>query len=172
MPGKYKPSGSSVWCMKNLLCFLLCCFVFGIASAQSVKKLSIEELDTYINNSRKPLVVNFWATFCRPCIEELPHFLEFSKLYPQVELVLVSLDLPGFYPAKIEQFLSSRNITGATQFWLNETNADSFCPRIDKSWDGAIPVTLWVNPEKQYRKFVNRAMTDVQIKLAFQELTQ
>lgn len=157
--------------MKNLLCFLLLCFVFGIATAQSVKRLSIDELENYINASQKPMVVNFWATFCRPCIEELPHFLEARQQYPQVELVMVSLDLPGFYPGKIEQFLSSRNFTGPTQFWLNETNADSFCPRIDPSWDGAIPVTLWINPAKKYRKFINRAMTDAQIKLAFQELT-
>lgn len=158
--------------MNKILGFLLCICLAGSSTAQMVKKISIDELDTYIKSAQKPMVINFWATFCRPCIEELPYFLEAQQQYPQVELVMVSLDLPGYFPEKVESFLRAKNFLGPTQVWLNETNADNFCPRIDPAWDGAIPVTLWINPSKSYRKFVNRSMTGPQIKLAYQELTQ
>lgn len=161
---------------KNILFFVLIMVHLisfsNAAEAQVVKKVSIDELDTYIKSAQKPMVVNFWATFCRPCIDELPYFLSSQQLHPEVEFVMVSLDLPGYYPTKIQQFLVSKNFGGGTQFWLNETNADDFCPRIDPSWDGAIPVTLWINPAKQYRKFVNRPMTEAQINLAYKELLQ
>lgn len=152
--------------------FLFGCVLLSIITpAQTVKKVSIDELDAYIKLAQKPMVVNFWATFCRPCVDELPGFMEAQQQYPEVELVMVSLDLPGFYPDKVEGFIRAKNFR-ATQFWLNESNADSFCPRIDASWDGAIPVTLWINPAKNYRKFVGRTMTNPQIKLAYQELVQ
>ena len=157
--------------MKQILCFLLYFFLQGELSAQFVKKVSIGELENYINASQKPLVVNFWATFCKPCVEELPYFLASVNQHDTVELVLVSLDLPDYFPTRIENFLKNRQLIRATHFWLDETNADSFCPRIDPGWEGAIPVTLWVNNGKGYRKFVNRPMTEAQIKLAFVELT-
>ncbi|KYP14478.1 TlpA disulfide reductase family protein [Flavihumibacter sp. CACIAM 22H1] len=158
--------------MNKLIGLLLVLFLSGTCSAQLVKKLSIDELDQYIKSAQKPMVLNFWASFCRPCVDELPYFMEAQQQYPEVELVMVSLDLPAYYPDKVESFLRAKNFIGATQFWLNETNADSFCPRIDPSWDGAIPVTLWVNPAKGYRKFVHRSMTGAQVKLAYQELTR
>lgn len=158
--------------MKQILCFLLYFFLLGTVSGQMVKKISIGELESYINSSPRPLVVNFWATFCKPCIEELPYFLSAAEKHDSVELVLVSLDLPDYYPAKVETFLKTRQFTNATLFWLDETNADTFCPRIDPGWEGAIPVTLWVDNSKAYRKFVNRPMTEAQIRLAFTELTK
>lgn len=157
--------------MNKLVVLLVCCLIVVNGTAQTVKKVSIDELENYIKTAQKPMVVNFWATFCRPCIDELPAFMEAQQSYPEVELVMVSLDLPGFFPEKVEGVIRSKNFT-ATQFWLNETNADVFCPRIDPAWDGAIPVTLWLNPAKNYRKFLHRAMTAPQIKLAYQELVQ
>jgi hypothetical protein len=46
--------------------FLFGCVLLSIiAPAQTVKKVSIDELDAYIKSAQKPMVVNFWATFCR-----------------------------------------------------------------------------------------------------------
>lgn len=126
----------------------------NLAVGQEVKKLKIGELEDYINKSEKPLVVNFWATFCIPCIEEIPYFQSIIKesYKDQVELLLVSLDLPDYYPAKVNSFVKARKFT-APVVWLNESNADIFCPRIDPSWSGSIPATLFVNNKTRYRHF-------------------
>lgn len=158
--------------MKQVTLLLLFFFACVCSQAQMVKKISIDDLDNYIRNSNKPMVVNFWASFCKPCIEEIPYFLESAAKNDSVEMVLVSLDLPDFYPAKVESFLKKRNFIGATQFWLNETNADDFCPRIDPSWQGAMPVTLFVNNNRAYRRFVGRPMTQLQVIEAFELLTK
>src|SRR5438093_430004 len=118
-----------------MLIFIFILSYFNI-KAQHVKKVSINELENYIANSNTPLVVNFWATFCKPCIEELPYFFQSADRHTAVEILLVSLDLPDFYPAKVESFLKQKNFLKATAFWLDEVNADIFCPRIDSSWEG------------------------------------
>jgi hypothetical protein len=68
-----------------------------------------------------------------------------------VKLLLVSLDLHEDYP-KIKPFVAKKKFS-APVVWLNETNADYFCPKVDTSWSGAIPATLFVNNKTGYRKF-------------------
>lgn len=140
------------------------------ASSQAVKKLKIEELTSYIRKSDHPLVVNFWATWCAPCIKELPYLEDAVKQHAgqQVELVLVSLDFKENYPKKIAGFVKQRNMS-ATFFWLDETNADHFSPQIDSSWSGGIPSTLLVNGKTGYRKFFERQLTESQ---AYAELNK
>lgn len=100
-------------------------------------------------------IVNFWATFCKPCIAEIPDFLRLAEKYKskKVKLLLVSLDLPSYYPEKIKAFAKKNNYN-TNIAWLNETNADIFCPMIDPKWSGAIPATIIVNNKTGYRKFV------------------
>ncbi len=144
--------------MKQLFFILLICITAG-CSAQKSKPASIEtwkitDVEKLIASSDKPLVINFWATFCKPCIEEIPYFQEAVKEYKSknVELILVSLDLPSFYPDKIKTFAAKHNFTSRIT-WLDESDADYFCPKVDQKWSGAIPATLFVNPKTGYRAF-------------------
>jgi len=143
------------------LCVFACIFIFASSAniyCQEIKKMKITELETYIRQSDHPLIVNFWATFCVPCVKEIPAFQSAVEKNKGVELLLVSLDLPKYYPAKISSFAKEKNFTAAIA-WLNETNADYFCPRIDKKWSGAIPSSLFVNNKTKYRRFFEREMT-------------
>jgi len=121
--------------------------------SQEIKKIKITDLEKTIKESKTPLIVNFWATFCVPCIEEIPYFQKIvkSRAKDNVKLLLVSLDLKEDY-AKINTVAAKRKFT-APIVWLNETNADYFCPRIDSAWSGAIPASLFINNKTGYRKF-------------------
>jgi thiol-disulfide isomerase/thioredoxin len=136
---------------------LILCVVFSFsAHAQEVKKIKITDLEKIIADSKSPLVINFWATFCLPCIEEMPYFQEMAAKYKKdgLQFLLVSLDLKDDYK-KIRPFASKRKITMPVA-WLDETNADYFMPKIDSSWSGSIPATLFVNNNKAYRKFLEK----------------
>ncbi|MFT4024148.1 MAG: hypothetical protein QM664_10240 [Flavihumibacter sp.] len=100
-------------------------------------------------------------------MEELPAMLSTAATYPGIELVLVSLDLPDYYPDRLKIFVEKNKFLPATHVWLNETDADIFCPRIDKTWSGAIPVTLFINPAKDYRQFFGRALQAEEIRSSY-----
>jgi hypothetical protein len=78
-----------------------------------------------------------------------------------VQLLLVSLDLKDDYPT-LKPFTKKRKIT-APVVWLNETNADYFCPKVDSKWSGAIPATLFINNKTGYRKFYEEQIKEDQL---------
>lgn len=131
------------------------------AGSQTIAKWKIEDVvKSYSAANDTVYVVNFWATFCKPCIVEIPDFIKMTDKYKsqKVKLLLVSLDLPSYYPAKIASFIKKNNYK-TNHVWLNETNADHFCPMIDEKWSGAIPSTIIVNNSNGYRKFVEDQMS-------------
>jgi thiol-disulfide isomerase/thioredoxin len=123
-------------------------------AGQTIPKWKMSVLEEYIKTSETPVIINFWATYCVPCIEEIPYFLELTKKYEDkgVKLILVSLDFEEAYPDKIRNFSVKRRFT-APIVWLDETDADYFCPKIDNSWSGVMPATLFVNNKTGFRSF-------------------
>jgi thiol-disulfide isomerase/thioredoxin len=146
--------------MKRLCSLLILLIIYFIPAAQEIPKWKIEQLEAYITNAEKPVIINFWATFCKPCIEEIPYFQKQVSKYKSfgVELLLVSLDLPDDYK-NIKNFVSKKKVL-APIVYLDETNADVFCPKIDKNWSGAIPATLFLNPRTRYRAFFEDQLSE------------
>ena len=157
--------------MRKTIILLLCWFGGLAAEAQSVQKIRITELADYIAQCDHPLIINFWATFCVPCVKEIPYFQSTVGRYKDkgVELILVSLDLPDYYPAKIAAFARKSDLT-ARILWLNETDADYFCPKVDSGWSGGIPCSLFINNATHYRRFFDRQLTDAQVEPAIREM--
>jgi len=123
-------------------------------NAQDIKAIKVTELARTIKESKGPLIVNFWATFCVPCLQEIPYFQELTQQYKSqnVSLIFVSLDLKEAYPLKVNEMAKKLNLCYPV-VWLNETNADYFCPKIDTSWTGGMPSSLLVNNSTGYHKF-------------------
>lgn len=138
---------------------------------QNIPSVKIEELACIIDTSKAPLVINFWATWCAPCVHEIPWFEKQVKSFKKdgARLILVSLDFAEDYPAKLKAFVKQNKYTSQV-LWLNETNADVFCPRIDESWEGGLPATLFVNKSKNYRRFIGSQITGTQLKTELQAL--
>ena len=140
--------------MKKIILSLLVVLIALVAPAQDIPKWKVSDLQAAIRNAEQPTVFNFWATFCKPCIEEIPYFQQLVKKYDSagVKLVLVSLDFAENYPKKIADFAKKRKFTAPVKF-LDETNADVFCPAVDSTWSGVLPATLFINNKTGYRKF-------------------
>jgi thiol-disulfide isomerase/thioredoxin len=143
-------------------CVWLMCFQLG--EAQQVKSVKVTEIEKMIAESKTPLIVNFWATYCKPCIAEMPHFEKMAAKYKDqgLTIVFVSLDMQDDYPAKVDSFVQKRKLQNRV-VWLNETNADYFCPKVDPKWSGAIPATLLVNAKKGYRRFFEEELTEQEL---------
>ena len=135
-------------------------FAYANSNAQSIPKWKLNDLKTAISKTEKPTIFNFWATFCKPCVAEIPYFQQLVKKYEKegVELVLISLDLSEAYPKQISSFATKYKFTSPIKF-LAETNADLFCPAVDESWSGAIPASLFVNNKTGYRKFFEEQLS-------------
>jgi thiol-disulfide isomerase/thioredoxin len=137
-------------------------FVGGLVCgySQEIKKIKITDLEKTIRESKTPIIVNFWATYCIPCIEEIPYFQQEAKKYEKegLQLLLVSLDLKSYYPDKVRNFAAKSKFT-APMLWLDETDADYFCPKIDPKWSGSLPATIFINNKTGYRKFYEEQLS-------------
>jgi len=116
-------------------------------------------LEKFLNqNDEKVHVVNFWATWCAPCVKELPHFEALQENYKSkgVEVLLVSLDFPNQYEKKLKPFIVKYNLKSRILV-LDDVDMNTWIPKINKDWDGAIPVTIIYNKDK--RQFYNQTFT-------------
>ena len=90
----------------SFLVFMLV-ILFNKTDAQQIQKIKIKVLTDLTATSDSVLIINFWATFCKPCVEEIPDLIKLAKKYKKekASLYLVSLDLEDYYPEKIKKFV-------------------------------------------------------------------
>ena len=102
----------------------------------------------------KVYVVNFWATWCKPCIKELPYFEALNENYDSVEVILVSLDFPSKYETQLKPYIVEHNLKSEVVA-LNDADSNTWIPKVDENWTGAIPATIIFNQSK--RQFYERS---------------
>lgn len=142
----------------SLLLFivLFCISFFGVS--QNVKLVKFDELNKLINkNSKETKIVHFWATWCKPCIEELPVITNYSNQNSGVELILVSLDFKKDL-GKLKAYLIKNGIKSKVLL-LDEPDYDSWIDKISIKWSGALPGTLLVNTQKNKKEFYEKSFT-------------
>ena len=140
--------------IKTILLFIILLAGVNASFGQDIKAYSADKLMNRLAAGGDTLfVVNFWATWCGPCIQELPEFTKLADNYKgkQVKILLVSLDDKKSYPEKLAKFVSKKKLAHEV-FWLSETNANEFIPKINNEWQGSIPATMLYYKTKNYTK--------------------
>jgi thiol-disulfide isomerase/thioredoxin len=151
--------------IKYFVLLLLFLPVSFTALSQNIKNIDTEGLQKILNNqSDKLFVINFWASWCPPCVKELPGFFEVQKaLKPEnVEFIFVSLDFPSQRETALKQFLEKSGYRGDV-YLVTETDADKWIEKVDPKWQGNIPTTLFLNNKKKIRKFHEGELTETEL---------
>jgi thiol-disulfide isomerase/thioredoxin len=128
---------------------------------QLEKVIKFSELQDYIASGAddKVKVINFWATWCGPCVKELPFIDSLRYTYDpaKVEVLLVSLDFPDQL-TRVNKFVQQKKI-GSRVWLLDESDPNLFIDHVDPSWSGAIPATLLIRNSTSQRIFLEKELT-------------
>lgn len=125
----------------------------------SVNSYSFSALEHFLKKENDTTyVVNFWATWCVPCVEELPNFEKLNATYKdkKVKVLLVSIDFPKMAESKLLPFIKNKNLKSDVVL-LNDPDANSWINKVDSTWSGAIPATIIYKKNK--RNFYEKSFT-------------
>ena len=153
--------------MRIILAVLLS-LTLGLASlsAQKIEKIGVPELEKILSSPDNVLyVINFWATWCAPCVTELPYFEKLAKEYKSndVRFVLVSLDFPSQIDTKLIPFLKKNKITLDVKI-MTDLDYNSWIEKVDATWQGNIPSTLFFNNARSVKYFHPNEVTEKELK--------
>jgi thiol-disulfide isomerase/thioredoxin len=141
-------------------------------SAQTPATVKLNDLQAIINKKSEGIqVINFWATWCGPCIKEMPLFEKLTiENRPGIKVTLVSMDLDlNPDPEKVYKFLARKNIKSEVVL-LDAPDPDSWINKIEKEWSGSLPATLIINQKTGQRKFVGKELHEGDLEKLIAEL--
>lgn len=143
-----------IYCLIPFLLMLLTAstFLFSCKEKESNELVIYESFSEFKHELEKTNdkvhVVNFWATWCKPCVKELPYFEQLHHNYKDknVEVNLVSLDMEHQIESHLKPFIKKHNLQ-SNLLLLLDGKRNEWMPQVDKVWSGGIPVTLIYNKE-------------------------
>lgn len=157
--------------IRNRICVLVFSFCAQLSLAQKAELVKLDRLQTLITSRDQPIqIINFWATWCAPCIKELPLLEKLNQERSDVKVTLVSMDIdldPN--PEKVYKFVSRKNIQSRVVI-LDERDPNSWISKIDKNWSGALPATLIVNSATGKRRFWERELREGDLERLIEEV--
>jgi len=129
--------------------------------AQNYSVKSFSEVDSFLNNTNDTLyIINFWATWCKPCVEELPGFEKVNALSAErnIKVILVSLDSETSRKRSLEPFLERNKLT--SEIWvMPDKKPIDWIDKINPLWQGSIPATYIFNNLKNISVFDEHPFT-------------
>jgi thiol-disulfide isomerase/thioredoxin len=131
---------------------------------QRVKAMTVAEFEQALPKEGDTLyVLNFWATWCAPCVEELPYFVALDSAWNDkpVKFILVSLDFAGQKEKALDPFLQKRKIN--TEVWYlkdaHGRSAKGWIDRLHPNWSGSIRATLLTAGGRSLYEFKEETFT-------------
>lgn len=119
-----------------------------------------------LNKSTDSLyVINFWATWCAPCVKEIPYFERLAEEFAdrKLKVILINLDFSNHYESRLLPFVEKNGVKSKIVM-LDDPDSNRWINQVDPSWSGAIPATLIYN--KSERKFFEKEFTYEELKEA------
>lgn len=141
----------------------------SIATAQKVTAIKFDQLEEILSTERdSPLIINFWATWCGPCVKELPQFESLLEKYKDqnLEIILVSLDFADDLENKVQPFVEKKGLKSKV-YVLDELDANSYIDKVDPSWSGAIPATLILQARNDKKLFLEREFKEGELETIY-----
>lgn len=121
---------------------------------------NFDELEPIFHlNNDTTYVINFWATWCGPCVEELPYFERLDQDYQgkPLKIILVSLDFRKNVRTKLLRFVEDRPLK-LPVIALTDNKTNVWIDKVDPEWSGAIPITVIYRNDK--RVFIQDQFAD------------
>jgi thiol-disulfide isomerase/thioredoxin len=131
--------------------------------------LTFDDFEPHLHFSNDTTyLVNFWASWCTPCVDELPAFERIGKEYQdsRVKILLVSLDFPKQIESRLIPFIEKHQIRSEVMV-LNDPDANKWINKVDPRWSGSIPATLIYN--QNGRDFHEGSYTYEELKLLVEQ---
>jgi thiol-disulfide isomerase/thioredoxin len=128
-------------------------------AGQIVGELDSEGLISLTTQSNDTTyVINFWATWCSPCVKEIANFEKLHQDHSneKLKVILVSLDFTNQVEKRVIPFLEEKGISAEVKI-MTDTDYNAWIDRVDPSWTGAIPATLIY--QKDRRVFLEKELT-------------
>ncbi len=148
-----------IYCMKKAFFLLIVLLPGAVYSQSAAEVVKLKQLQDHINRETSNIkVINFWATWCGPCVKEMPLFEKLGAERKDVEVTLVSLDLDlNPKPEVVHRFVERKKLKSKVLI-LDEKDPNSWINQIEKNWSGAIPATIIINGKTGQRKFVEKEL--------------
>lgn len=132
-----------------------------VAASVVVVDLTPAQLQEELRKASVPVVVNVWATWCRPCVEEFPEILEFArKNQGKVKVMLVSADFSSRRDL-VDKFLRDQGVGFVT--YLKQGSDEAFVEVLSPQWSGALPATFVFAPGGRLVTWFERQVTKAEL---------
>lgn len=129
----------------------------SIKTESNVPIVDFEGLQPILNlKNDTTYIVNFWATWCTPCVKELPYLETINSEYAnkKVKVILVNLDFPNHYETRLLPFIAEMQIKSMV-IMLDDPNSNQWINLVSPDWTGSIPATIIYN--KNESRFFEKA---------------
>lgn len=151
--------------MRNFL--LVSAFVSCLQlNAQPIDIIKFNQLESMMKSFTHDVAVfNFWATWCKPCIEEMPYFEEARKSYnsSQLGVYLISMDNAEVVDTKVKKFIEKKGYSSRVLL-LDETDYNAFIDKVDPKWNGTIPATVIIDKKANKKYFYEGSFKENELK--------